>query len=400
VFVIAEIGKGFIQTEEDKTVEEYLENAKILVRAASEAGVDAVKFQTHELEDEFLNVNVTSPHFQARGSDRYTWIKRNMNATPLEEFWRPIKAYCEEMGVLFFSTPMSRKAAMKLNQLDVPPHLCDHSCRDHQPRSHGWTEEQSSPNAPAQGWRQDSKGQCLHCCGGVPLWKVGSGDVQDKVLLDYITQDKKPVIISTGMVSLDELDEVVKYITSKGSPLAVLYCISHYPAPPEYFNLGTIELLREKYPDVVVGFSDHSLGDEVALAAVKVGARVVEKHFTLDRGLWGSDHKVAMLPHEMRRMVETIRSGAHMDVDEAPYYGQKDKELEGAENLFRPYYNKSLMAGVDMPAGTIITKEMVFAMRPRMLAGGLPAEKFEDVIGRRVTADLRKYDPITEDCLE
>src|SRR3989344_7487010 len=96
VFVIAEIGKNFIQTEDDRSVEDYLENAKKLVDEAVLAGCDAVKFQTHELEDEILNVNIVSPHF--KGSDRVSWITRNMNGTPLEEFWKPIKRYCEEKG--------------------------------------------------------------------------------------------------------------------------------------------------------------------------------------------------------------------------------------------------------------------------------------------------------------
>lgn len=351
VFVIAEIGKGFIQTQEERSVEEYLENAKRLVDAAVFSGADAVKFQTHELEDEFLPVDVTSPHFTAKGSDRYTWIGRNTAATPLESFWKPLKRYCEEKSILFFSTPMSRKAAMKLNEV------------------------------------------------GVPLWKVGSGDVQDNVLLEYITRDKKPVIVSTGMVSLAELDEVIRYIQGKGSPVIVLYCISEYPAPPEYFNLGTILYLKEKYPEVIVGFSDHSLGADIPLAAVKLGARVVEKHFSLDRALWGSDHKVSMLPQEMKEMIAAIRSGAYKEVNEKPYYGEKDKELQGARNQFRPYFNKALMAGDDVPEGTVLSKDMIFAMRPVMLAGGLPSQKFEEVVGKKTRAALKKYDPITKEVL-
>src|SRR3989338_11093256 len=101
VFVIAEIGKNFIQTEEERPVSEYLENAKALVKAAKEAGADAVKFQTHHVEDEQLNINVVSPHF--KGSDRYSWVSRNTEATPRNEFWKPLKAYCDEIGIIFFS---------------------------------------------------------------------------------------------------------------------------------------------------------------------------------------------------------------------------------------------------------------------------------------------------------
>ncbi len=350
VFVIAEIGKNFIQTQEDRPIAEYLENAKALVKAAKGAGADAVKFQTHELEDEQLDISVVSPHF--KGADRVSWITRNMKATPLEEFWAPLKRYCDEIGITFFSTPMSRKAAQKLERV------------------------------------------------GVPFWKVGSGDVQDYAMLDFMFSTRKPIVISTGMVSLAELDDVVRHIRGNGTGLTVLYCISQYPAPKEYFNLATIEHLAGKYPDVTIGFSDHSLGHEVALAAAKLGAKVIEKHFSFSRDLWGADHKVSMTPEEMKAMIELIRSGGYRDVDPTPYYGSPQKELEGADNKFRPYFNKSLMAGADIPAGTSLTKEMIFAMRPRMYAKGLPSERFPDVVGRRVKRPLKKYDPLTEDVLE
>lgn len=347
VFVIAEIGKNFIQTEDDRSVIEYLENAKALVKAAKEAGADAVKFQTHEVEDEVLDIDFTSPHFKAK--DRYSWVTRNTEATPLDEFWKPLKAYCDEIGITFFSTPMSRKAAMKLERV------------------------------------------------GVPLWKVGSGDVQDYVLLDYLIATHKPIIISSGMVSLAELDAVIAYATGKGASLAVLYCISQYPAPADYFNLATICFLKEKYPGLSIGFSDHSLGDEVARAAVAAGAVIIEKHFSFARDLWGADHKVSMTPDEFAAMVRRIR--ANDLVDPTPYWGEPTKELEGAQNRFRPYFNKALMAGEDIPAGSTLTPDMVFAMRPISLAGGLPSERYPEVLGRITSRALKKFDPITRDAL-
>ncbi len=346
VFVIAEIGKNFIETEDERPQEEYLANALALIDAAAESGADAVKFQTHELEDEFMpGLTVVSPHFS--GSDRYRWIKRNMEATP-PEFWRAVKQRAEERGLVFFSTPMSRRAAEKLAGL------------------------------------------------GVTLWKLGSGDVQDYATLDYIAGTGKPLIISTGMVGLAELDELIAHIRSLSVPLCVLYCISQYPAPAEYFNLATIERLREEYPDVVIGFSDHSLGDEIALAAVKLGARIVEKHFSLSRGLWGADHKVSMMPSEFATMVRAIRSGTHAHVDHSPYYGSRDRELEGANNTFRPYFNKALVAGCDIPAGAVITKDMIYAMRPKMYIDGLAANRFYEVVGKRAARDFTKYEPIGE----
>ncbi len=349
VFIIAEIGKNFIQTEEDRPVEEYLENAKALVDAAIEAGVDAVKFQTHEVEDEVLNIDFTSPHFKAK--DRYSWVVRNMDATPYETFWKPLKEYCDLRGILFFSTPMSKKAAEKLESLDVP------------------------------------------------LWKVGSGDVQDHVLLEYIATTGKPLIISTGMVSFEELTGVVAHIESLGIPLSVLYCVSQYPCPPELFNLASIERFREAFPNVVVGFSDHSVTSDAAVRALQSGARIIEKHFSFSRDFWGSDHKASITPSEMKELVEIARSKSYTSVDVGPFYGEREQELEGAGNTYRPFFNKALMAGCDIPEGALITPDMLFAMRPVALAGGLPAHHLREVVGKRAARSIKKFEPITLDVL-
>ncbi len=350
VFIIAEIGKGFIQTEEERPNSEYLKNALELIDAAAETGVDAVKFQTHILEDEHLPIDVTSPHF--KGKDRVSWITRNMNATPIS-FWKKVKAHAEKKGLVFFSTPMSRFAAQRLNIV------------------------------------------------GVDLWKVGSGDVQDFATLDYLIETKKPIIISTGMVGHKELDEIVSYLKSRKADFSILYCVSQYPAPKESFNLGTIEYFKEKYPDVTIGFSDHSVGNhELTLAAVKLGAKIIEKHFSLSRDLWGSDHKVSMTPAEMKELVALVRSGEYKKVDHKPYYGKKDRELEGAKNQFRPYFNKALVAGKEIKRGRVIKKSDVFAMRPIMYAKGLPANRFHEVVGKRAKKTLKKYESITEEVIK
>ncbi len=350
VFIIAEIGKGFIQTKEERPVAEYIANATRLIDEAAAAGVDAVKFQTHEAEDEVLNTSFTSPHF--KGAERYAWVTRNTKATP-PEFWQKVKAHAKKRGVAFFSTPMSRRAAMRLNDI------------------------------------------------GVDLWKVGSGDIQDFVMLEYLIGTGKHIIFSTGMVSLAELDEVVAYLESRNADFSILYCVSQYPAPKESFNLATLELFKEKYPGVRIGFSDHSVGDdELTLAAVKLGAKVIEKHFSLSRDLWGSDHKVSMTPAEMKALVRKIRAGEFKNVDHAPYYGTKTRELEGAHNQFRPYFNKGLVAGRDLPKGATLTKDMIYAMRPIMLLrGALPANHFHKVVGKTLKRSLKKFDPITRDVL-
>ncbi|HCI03631.1 MAG: N-acetylneuraminate synthase family protein [Candidatus Peribacteraceae bacterium] len=347
-FIVAEIGKNFIQSEEDKSVDEYISNAIKLIDAAKEAGADAVKFQTHEVEDEQLNIDVTSPHF--KGSDRYTWVKRNTEATPIE-FWQKVKSHCDNLNMIFFSTPMSRKAAIKLEQFDVP------------------------------------------------FWKVGSGDVQDYVMLNELIRTKKPIIISTGMVSLSELDEAVGYLSSNGVKLGILYCVSLYPCPHEQFNLATIEMLEEKYPNATIGFSDHSIGHDAVFAALKMGAKIIEKHFSLSRDLWGSDHKVSMTPDEMQRMVNAIRLGEYQEFDHSPFLGSKEKELEGANNPFRPFFNKKLIAGKNLSGGQILQEDAVFAMRPAKEIEGFEANRLNDILGKTIAKNLNKYDAIASDSI-
>lgn len=353
VFVIAEIGKGFIQSQDKRPVSEYLENAKALAKAAKEAGADAVKYQTHTVEDEQLNIEVISPHF--KGADRYSWVTRNTNATPYDEFWVPLKAYCDELGIIFHSTPMSRGAAQLL--------------------------------------------ECL----GTPLWKVGSGDILDFVMLDYIASTGKPIIISSGMSTLEELDLSIEFLKQRNATLALLHCVSKYPCPPEDLNLASIQFLKERY-DLPTGFSDHSLGIDSALAAVALGATIIEKHFSFDRTLWGSDHKVSLTPPELKELVDAIREIESNPEKRTEYLakeivkagmGVAGKTLQEDEAVFRPYFRKSLMAGADIPVGTVLTKDMIYAMRPQQYAKGAPSEEYEQFIGKKTKVALKKYDPIS-----
>lgn len=346
IFIIAEIGKNFIQTKEERPHAEYLQNAKKLIKAAKEAGADAVKFQTHNVEDEQLNINVTSPHFT--GSDRYNWVKRNDKATPIE-FWQELKKYCEELGIIFFSTPMSRGAAQKLAKV------------------------------------------------GVDLWKVGSGDILDFVLLDYLADTQKPIIISAGMSTLEEVDMAIDFLKKRTDKIVLLHCVSKYPCLPEELNLNTIKFFQKRYRNIPIGFSDHSIGHDSAVAAANMGAVVIEKHFSMSRDLWGSDHKVSMTPDEFKEMVDKIRKKSQNSLDN---YGNEVKFLQNDEAVFRPFFRKALMAGQEIQAGTILTKEMLYAMRPQKYADGLPSEKYEDVLGKKVKKDLNKYDPIVWDILE
>lgn len=358
VLVVAEIGKNFIDSEEEKSVSEYLARAKVLVRAAKDAGADAVKFQTHHVEDEVLPMEFDSPHFKGKG--RYQWVQRNERATPLEDFWRPLQKYCNEIGIIFFSTPMSRGAAQILQKLDVP------------------------------------------------FWKVASSDILDFPMLDFMTLSGKTVIIPSGMSTLQDIDISIEFLRSRTAPFVLLHAISRYPYPAEDSNLRTITFFQKRFPNVPIGFSQNSPWVEPAVAAVALGAKVVEQHVTFDRASWGPDHKVSMIPEEFKKMVEGIRAIEHephllKKVLEDPltehYMGSEDKILQQGEEPFRPLFRKGLVAGRDIENGEVIASDMVYAMRPQAFSGGLPSEEFPHVVGQRLTRSLKKYEPITRESL-
>ncbi len=359
VVIVAEIGKNFIRTEEDRPVAEYFENAKALVMAAKDAGADAVKFQTHHAEDEVLNIDFDSPHF--KGKSRYAWVSRNECATPMEAFWGPLKAYCDEAGIVFFSTPMSRGAAEILQKLDTP------------------------------------------------FWKVASSDILDFVMLDFMAGTGKTIIIPTGMSTLDDVDTSLYFLKRKRASVVLMHAISRYPYPAEDSNLLTIPFLQKRFPGILVGFSQNSPWVEPAITAVAFGARMVEQHMTLDRGDWGPDHKVSMTPEEFKKMTVGIREVEHdaaaagrvrADPAVQKYCGREEKFLQDGEIPFRGLFRKSLVASHDLAAGTEVRQGDVYAMRPQELIDGLPSEQYEAVFGRRIIRPLKKYDAIPRDILK
>jgi len=361
VFVIAEAGKNFIQTEEEKPVSEYLRNAKELVDKAVWAGADAIKFQTHNVEDEqHPEVRIKASHFQ--GADRLAWVTRNTNATPVDDFWLPLKEYCDKKGIVFFSTPMSRGAAKRLME------------------------------------------------AGVQLWKIGSGDLLDRVMFDYLRRTNLPIIMSSGASSLEEVVEGVKYLTAKNPRVALMHALSKYPGLPEEANIGVTELYRMIFEgsDIPIGFSENSIGIEPSVLAVVTGSTVIEKHFTIDRGLWGADHRVCSTPSEFKEMVEAIRKVQSSSAEKERWrlhpkfeaiMGNCMKELKEDEKPFRPVFQKALAAGENIPVGGLIRPESVYALRHRSALKGLPSDRYEDVIFKTAKVALKKYDPITEDVI-
>jgi N,N'-diacetyllegionaminate synthase len=312
--VIAEIGNNH---------DGSIGQARALIDAAAEAGAHAVKFQTHIAEAEMLPSTPTPPHFD---EPRYAFTQRMELSYDQHS---QLKAYAEEKGLVFFSSPFSTEAVELLERLDVP------------------------------------------------LYKIASGEVTNPPLIEAVAATGKPVLMSTGMSGLEDVDRAMTILRAAGSPVIVLQCQSTYPCPPELVNLRGMETLAERY-DCPVGLSDHTPDIYTCIAAAALGAVALEKHFTLSRRLYGPDHHASLEPADLARLVEGVRQ-----VNLAMGSGEKlrDPSLDPA----RATFEKSIVARVQIPAGETIAAAMLTTKRP---GNGIPAVRFAEVQGRRAARDI------------
>lgn len=338
VEVIADICKNFVSTEHEEPLDVLLERAKCLIDAAKASEADVAKFQVHNVDDEIHpTAHFTSPHFN---HDRYAWVKRNTYPT---EFWFAIKEHCREVDIEFLATPMSRGAAILLDEV------------------------------------------------GVDRWKVGSGDILDFVLLDYIRDSRKHVILSSGMSTIEELRKAYNYLKEKTPDVSILHCVSQYPCPLDSLNLATISYLKREFPDATIGFSSHCIDIRGALAACGLGAEIIEQHLTLDRDAFGPDHKVSLLPDEMTELVQRIREGGLIEPTRDAL-GVETKFLQDVEAQFRPIFRKGLYTAHDITKDEIIEPSTLYAMRP--CKDALPSEEYPFVVGQRAGKDYKQYEGI------
>ena len=321
VFIIAEAG---VNHNGD------VELAKRLINVAAEAGADAVKLQTFKAE---RVVSATAPkaEYQLQTTDAVESQLDMLRRLELSlEAHRELQAYCQERGVLFMSTPFDEESADLLDEL------------------------------------------------GVPVFKVGSGEITNWPFLEYVARKGKPIILSTGMSYLSEVDEAVRVIRDAGcDQLVLLHCVSNYPADPADANLRAMQTLAAAF-GVPVGYSDHTLGIEVAIAAVALGACVIEKHFTLDRSLPGPDHRASLEPDELKSLVRGIRT-----VEAALGHGCKKPAASEANTA--AVARRSLVAVQDIPAGTTLTEELIATKRP---GTGLPPAMRPYLVGRTVRVSV------------
>jgi N,N'-diacetyllegionaminate synthase len=302
------------------------ERALRLVGAAAEAGADAVKFQTFDA-DLLASPRAAKAQYQARatgGGEMQADMLRRLQLS--EEVHHLLADEARRRGLLFLSTPFDVGSADFLVSL------------------------------------------------GVPALKMGSGELTNLPLLAHVAGMGRPLMLSTGMADLAEVDAAVAAVRAAGSPpLALLHCVSCYPADPADVNLRAMETMSARY-GVPVGFSDHTLGIEIALAAVALGASILEKHLTLDRSLPGPDHAASIEPGEMAALVRGVRL-----VEAALGHGRKEP-APGERELARAA-RRSLVAARDIPEGAVLTSDLVTILRP---GTGLPAASLPALLGRRV----------------
>lgn len=307
-----------------------LERALAMIDAAAQAGADAVKFQTFRAE-KVASTGAPKAAYQEKTKDQAQSQLDMLKSLELKpEQHQPLARHCVEKGLLFLSTPFDKPS------LDF-----------------------------LAGMR-------------MPVIKVPSGEITNLPFLTQVGEKNLPVILSTGMSTLDEVALAVDALRQTGCPsLAILHCVSNYPADPTDANLRAMHTMAERF-GLPVGYSDHTMGSEVALAAVAMGACIIEKHFTLDRGLPGPDHKASALPDELADMVAGIRK-----VEAALGHGRKEPAPSEANT--KAVARRSLVAVRDIAAGEVLTAELIATRRP---GTGMSPQRLHEVLGSKASRSI------------
>jgi N-acetylneuraminate synthase len=315
VLVIAEIGSVH---------DGSFGNACKLIELAKSVGADAVKFQTHLAEAESLP-NAPSPAYFS-GEPRMEYFKRTA-FTP--EQWRKLREHADKIGITFVSSPFSLEAVDLLEEV------------------------------------------------GVAFYKIPSGEVTNIPLLERVAKTRKPVVLSSGMSSWDELDAAVTAL-KRGGPLTVMQCSSIYPCPPEKVGLNVLTEMKVRY-GLAIGLSDHTRGFAAAVAAVTLGVTMIEKHLTFSRAMYGSDAPHSMEPAEFRQMVEAIRETSAMLVHPV------DKASTAAFSDMKRIFEKSLVTAAALKKGTVLKKQHLAFKKP---GDGIKAADYKSWLGRKIARDL------------
>jgi len=308
-----------------------------LIDAASESGASAIKFQTHITDMEMIPTDMKPGNI----SDEPLWDIIDRCVLD-EEQEKNLFEYSKQKGILFFSTPFSREGADRLNKL------------------------------------------------GVELFKIGSGECNNLPLISHVAKFGKPIILSTGMNDISSIRLSVETISNHGVPLTLLHCTSIYPAPPETMRLGAIKHLKDTFPELEVGLSDHSLGISVAIGAVAVGANIIEKHFTISRKWSGPDNPFSIEPNELTDLVNSSK-----DVWKAR--GGEKNVLPDEQPVIDFAYS-CVVTIKDVKKGEELTMDNLWVKRPG--TGSILAKDFESVLGKQATQDIPINTQLTKEMFE
>lgn len=321
-----------------------LERALQIVEAAADAGVDALKIQTYTADT--MTIDSQAPDFMIN-DEKSLWKGQSLyqlyqKAYTPWEWHEEIFRKCRDLGIIGFSTPFDVTAVDFLELLNVP------------------------------------------------CYKIASFENTDHVLLKRVAATHKPVIISTGMATLEEISECVSLLRENGSSsIALLKCTSSYPALPEESNIVTIKDLRERFSGCEVGLSDHTIGLGVAVASIALGGSIVEKHFTLSRASGGVDSAFSAEPEEMKRLVEECKRG-WKSLGKVSYV-PTDSERPSLK------YRRSLYFVTDLKKGEKITSKNVRSIRPGL---GLSTKFYDAIMGRCIVKDVQRGTPVSWDLME
>ena len=300
-----------------------------------EAGADAIKFQTYTPDT--ITIDCDNEYFQIKqGTIWDGQVLYNLYETAYTPWdWQPkLKKIAEDMGLIVFSSPFDKTSVDFLEEMDVP------------------------------------------------AYKIASFEITDIPLIEYVASKGKPIIISTGIASMEDINLAIQPCLDAGNDqIALLKCTSSYPSPLDEINLKTIPDMIDRF-DCVIGLSDHTLGSDVSTAAVALGANIIEKHFILDRNMGGPDSEFSMEPHEFKQMVNSIRN-----VEKA--LGKVSYDLSDKMKANRDF-SRSLFVVEDIKKGDIITEDNVRSIRPGF---GLHPKHLNDILGKKVNRDLYKGTP-------
>lgn len=326
-FVIAEVGQNH---------QGDLNIAMEMIRKAALAKCDCVKFQKSYSSSKFTASALSRP-YESVHSFGATYGEHKAHLEFTDEQFYALQRYANNEGILFTASAMDRKSADFLLQLNVP------------------------------------------------FIKIGSGDTNNYPLIDHIAKMKKPIVYSTGMHDLSVIRHAYELITASNNASAVLHCISSYPTPPQHINLNVVQLYREQFPLSVIGYSGHEKGIAISIASVALGAKILERHMTLDKQMKGNDHSCSLEPDEFRLLVEQVR-----EVELS--LGTKEKKRQSSELPCYLKLGKSVVSTKAIPEGSVITEKDldIKVSEPN----GIEAHFFYDVVHRVARHNIAGDTPI------